>query len=119
MPSVPRDFARVFALVVGVAFLAVIAPLVVREIRRLPEASSLAARSGQRIVTLEVAGMTCTACEAAVKGGLATVPGVTASEVRHRQGRAYVVVDRATPDSALTGAIRAAGAGFRAWVVAQ
>lgn len=113
----PRDFARIFAVVVGLGLLAVVTPWLVREMRRLPAAGSLAARSEQRIVTLEVAGMTCTACEAAVKQGLASVPGVTTSEVRHQQGRAYVVVDRVTPDSALVRAIRGAGAGFTAWVV--
>jgi copper chaperone CopZ len=112
-----RDFARIFAVVVGVGLLAVLAPWLVRELRQLPAAGALAARSDQRIVTLEVAGMTCTACEAAVKQGLAGVPGVSTSEVRHQQGRAYVVVDRATPDSALTRAVRTAGAGFTAWVV--
>jgi copper chaperone CopZ len=61
--------------------------------------------------------MTCEACEAAVKQELSTVPGVSTCEVRHQQSRAYVVCDRATPDSALTRAVRTAGGGFAAWVV--
>jgi hypothetical protein len=112
-----REFARIFAVVVGLAALAVVAPWLVREVRRLPAASSLAARSEQRIVTLEVAGLADPASEAAVKRELSAVPGVSACEVRRPQGRAYVVCERATPDSALTRAVRAAGPALAARVV--
>lgn len=114
-----REFARIFAVVVGLAALAVVAPWLVREVWQLPAASSLAARSEQRIVTLEVAGLADPASEAAVERELSAVPGVSTSEVRHQQGRAYVVCERATPDSALIRAVRMAGPGFAARVVGR
>lgn len=106
----------VFA-VVAVALLAVIGPWVVHELRTLPGAAPLADRSAQRIVTLEVNGMTCAACEASIRAELERSPGVATCEVRRGQARAYVVVDAATPDSSLVAAVRRAGGGFWAQVV--
>jgi len=82
------------------------------QVRTLPGARDLSARSGQRIVTLEVGGMHCDACVTAVKTKLANVPGVATVEVRLGQKRAFVVCDPAVPDSALLGAVHAAGPGF-------
>jgi copper chaperone CopZ len=107
------------ALVVGVLALGVGAPWLVREVRSLPRGTALAARADQRIVTLEVGGMTCNGCAGVVKGGLAAMPGVAAVEVRLAQRRAYVVCERAVADTALTGAVERAGPGFLAAVVAR
>ena len=52
-----RDVFNVVALVAAVLVLAIGGPAIVRQLRTLP-AKSLAARAGERIVTLEVAGMT-------------------------------------------------------------
>ena len=106
----------VFA-VLAVALLAVIGPWVFHEMRTLPGAKPLADRSAQRVVTLEVNGMTCSACEASIRAELEDSPGVATCEVRRGQRRAYVVVDRSTPDSTLVSAVRRAGAGFWAQVV--
>ena len=51
-----------------------------REIRELPARRALAARSGERIATLEVGGMTCASCVARVEKALNKVPGVTSGE---------------------------------------
>ena len=105
--------------VVAVALLAVIGPWVFHEMRTLPGAKPLAARSEQRVVTLEVNGMTCPACEASIRAELEDSPGVAACEVRRGQRRAYVVVNGSTPDSTLVAAVRRAGAGFWAQVVTR
>jgi len=88
----------------------------VNQVRTLPGAGTLAARADQRIVTLEVGGMTCGNCAAHVHGGLAAVKGVTTAEVRLDQQRAIVICDRSVPDSALIGAVSRAGPGFMAAV---
>src|SRR5882762_1296827 len=76
------------AIVIAVAVVAVGAPWFAGQIKSLP-ASSLERRSAQRIVTLDVAGMTCDRCERAVRGQLAEVPGVSTVEVRYRERRAF------------------------------
>jgi copper chaperone CopZ len=111
---VTREIGNGIALALGVIALAVGGPWLVREIRSLPGAPALAARSGQKIVSLEVGGMTCSGCAAKVKSELVTVAGVGAVEVRHQQHRAYVVCDPAVPDTALIGAVSRAGPGFTA-----
>lgn len=85
-----------------------------RQMRSLPAASALAARADQRIVTLEVGGMTCSNCAATIQARLSSVPGVSNVAVRYPQHRAYVVCDAAVRDTALTGAIGRAGPGFLA-----
>lgn len=105
--------------VLAVLLLAVIAPWVVHELRTLPGAKPLASRASQRIVTLEVNGMTCPACEASIRAELEQTPGVATCEVRRGQRRAYVVVDAKTADTTLVAAVRRAGQGFWAQVVAQ
>jgi copper chaperone len=114
---VRREIWNSLALVAGVLVLAVGAPWFVGQIRSLPSARTLAARADQRIVTLDVAGMTCNGCATTVKSRIGEVPGVSAVEVRYRQNRAYVVCDPAVPDSALTGAVHRAGPGFIASLV--
>ena len=100
------------AIVVGVVALAVGGPWLVRELRSLPDARTLAARSGERVVTLEIGGMTCAGCAARLQAELSEVPGVSAAQVRHGQERAYVVCGPAVADTALIGAVRRAGPGF-------
>jgi copper chaperone len=105
------------ALAAAVLLLVVGGPWIVREIRSLPEGRSLSARSGQRIVTLEVGGMTCAGCVSAVRGRLETLGGVDAVDVRLAQKRAYVVCDPRVADTALVSAVQSAGPGFLASVV--
>jgi len=107
------------ALVVVVVGLAVGGPWFVGQLRSLPKASTLAARSDQRIVTLEISGMTCAGCSAKIQSSLAAVPGVATAEVRLKQDRAYVVCDRAIADSTLLGAVGRAGPGYLAAVVTR
>ena len=114
-----RESLNVFALVVGVLALAVGAPWLWGQLRSLPRADALAARADQRIVTLEVGGMTCGGCAATVKARLDALPGVAAADVRFRQRRAYVVCDRALADTALTAAVHRAGPGFLAAIVGK
>ena len=114
-----REIWNSVAIAVGVVVLAVGGPWLVREVRTLPGPLALAARASQRIVTLEVGGMKCAGCAAAVKGKLAAVAGVSAVEVRLAQQRAYVVCARAVSDTALTGAVGRAGPGFLAGVVSR
>lgn len=110
---------NVVAIVVAVLAVGVGGPWLVREVRSLPRGGALAARADQRVVTLEVGGMTCQGCAGVIKGGLAAMPGVAAVEVRLAQRRAYVVCDRAVADTALTGAIERSGPGFLGAVVTR
>ena len=106
-----RDLLNIVALVAGVLVLAVGGPLIVQQIRSLPQ-PALAARADQRVVTLEVGGMTCSGCTKAVQSSLAQVGGVSTVAVRLQQRRAYVVCDRTVADSALVAAVHRAGPGF-------
>ena len=103
-------------MVVGVLALGLGAPWLVREMRTLPSATALAARADQKVVTLEVGGMTCSGCASAVQSKLTALPGVANAAVRYRQNRAYVVCDRSVADSALVQAVHRAGPGFLAVV---
>ena len=105
--------------ILAVALLAGIGAWVIHEMRTLPGAKPLANRSSQRIVTLEVNGMTCPACEASIRAELEQTPGVATCEVRRGQQRAYVVCDANTADTTLVTAVRRAGGGFWAQVVAK
>jgi copper chaperone CopZ len=107
------------ALVVGVVVAATVGPWLVSEVRSLPEHQALAARSGERVVTLDIGGMTCGGCAAKVRHELASTPGVSAVQVRLKQERAYVVCPPQVADSALVAAVHRAGPGFAAAVVAR
>ena len=107
------------ALAVGLLALLAGGPWLAHELRALPGVRALAARSSQRVVTLEVGGMHCSACVTQVRGSLAAVPGVSAVEVRLAQRRAFVVCAPGVPDSALVGAVGRAGPGFMAVVAAR
>ena len=112
-----RTFLNSIALVLGILLLAVGGPLLVRELRALPRPAALAARAEQRIVTLEVGGMTCEGCASSVRTQLAAVPGVSTVEVRLKQERAYVVCAKSVADTALTAAVSRAGPSFLGAVV--
>jgi copper chaperone CopZ len=107
------------AMVVGVLALAVGGPWLVRELRELPDSRALAARSGERIVTLEIAGMTCSGCAARLQSELSSVAGVSTAQVRHGQERAYVVCAPGVADTALVGAVHRAGPGFQVTIAGR
>lgn len=107
------------ALVLAVLLLGAGGPWLARELRTLPHPRALAARSGERVVTLEVGGMTCSGCAARVREELSSVRGVSAAEVRLGTQRAYVVCERSLADSALLAAVGRAGPGFYGAVVAR
>lgn len=97
------------AIALGVLVLVLGGPWLLSQIRSLPGRGHLDARADQKIVTLEVAGMTCTACAAQIEGSLTTLNGVSTAEVRYPQQRAYVVCDKSVADSTLLTAVRNAG----------
>jgi len=113
-----RDILNIAALVATILVLAVGGPVLVRQIRSLPHAQ-LAARADQRIVTLEVGGMTCPGCARTLETSLARVAGVATVSVRYPQHRAYVVCGRSLPDSTLVAAVRGAGPRFTAAVAGR
>src|SRR5688572_13121827 len=108
---------NVVALVVAVLVVALGGPWLVGQMRSLPTPMALAERAGERIVTLEVGGMTCALCAEKVKSGIASVARVSAVDVRLEQDRAYVVCAREVADSSLVAAVRRAGPAFMAAVV--
>lgn len=112
-----REATNILAAVVGVILLAAGGPWLVGQVRSLPQSKHLAARADQRIVTLEVSGMTCSGCASRIEQELTATNGVNAAEVRLGQDRAYVVCEQALPDSALLGAVHRAGPGFLAAVL--
>jgi len=113
---VKSDALNIFAAVAGVLLLAAGGPWLVHELRTLPHPVRLAARAGEKVVTLDVGGMTCARCAGEVKGQLGSVPGVSAVDVRVGEGRAFVVCARAVADTSLTAAVHRAGGGFSAEV---
>ena len=107
------------AIAAGVLLLAVFGPWLAREIASLPRPATLAARSSQRVVTLEIGGMTCGGCARTVQSQIASVEGVSTVEVRFDQRRAYVVCDRAVADTTLIAAVEGPGPAYQAAVVAR
>jgi copper chaperone CopZ len=112
-----RQFLNIAGIVVAVLVLAIGGPLLLREMRSLPDAQALSSRSGEKIVTLEVGGMTCAGCAGTIQSTIASLDGVSAVDVRLDQDRAYVVCDRDLADSTLTAAVVGAGPAFIARVV--
>ena len=111
-----RELWISLSLALVVIVLAATAPWLAGELRSLPAVARLAARQNQRVVTLEVGGMTCAGCAAKIQSTLAEVAGVAEARVRLEERRAYVVCERAVPDSALTAAVGRAGPGYLAAV---
>lgn len=112
-----RQFLNIAGVVVAVLVLAVGGPLLVRELRSLPDSQALAGRSGEKIVTLEVGGMTCEGCAGTIQSKIAALEGVSTVDVRLEQDRAYVVCDRDLADSTLVTTVEGAGPAFIARVV--
>lgn len=107
-----REIANGVGLAAGLIALVALGPWLVREVRSLPGGSELAARADQRVVTLEVGGMTCAGCAAKIESELEALPGVSAVEVRLPQRRAYVVCAPSVADTALVATIGRAGPGY-------
>jgi copper chaperone CopZ len=101
--------SNLIATALAILVLAVGGPWLAGQLKSLPGAGDLGARADQKIVTLEVAGMTCDACAAQIEGSLTTLHGVKTAEVRWQQKRAYVVCERGIADSTLLSAVRTAG----------
>jgi copper chaperone CopZ len=101
--------SNLIAIAFGVLVLVLGGPWLMSQIRSLPGRDNLDARADQKIVTLEVAGMTCDACAAQIEGSLTTLHGVKTAEVRWQQKRAYVVCEPGLADSSLLTAVRNAG----------
>ncbi len=100
-----RDRWNLIATATAVVLLLLAGPWFVAQMRSLPSAQHLNARSGQRIVALEVIGLTGASDARRVRTLLASTPGVSACEVRAAQRRAYVVLDAAIHDSVLVNAV--------------
>jgi copper chaperone CopZ len=105
------------ALVVGVIAVAIGGPWMLSQVRSLPGHRALAARAGERVVQLDVGGMTCSGCASKVREELSSVGGVSAVEVRLKQEKAFVVCPPSVADSSLVAAVHRAGPGFAAAVV--
>jgi len=101
--------SNLITIALAVLVLAVGGPWLAGQLKSLPGARDLGARANQKIVTLEVAGMTCDACAAQIEGSLTTLHGVKTAEVRWQQKRAYVVCDKSVADSTLISAVGVAG----------
>ena len=115
----PTHRLNAVALGAGLLVLLIAGPWLVSEIRSLPRGATLASRADQRVVSLDVGGMTCVACVSAVTGSLEQVHGVTTVDVRLHEHRAFIVCDRSVQDSTLTAAVHRAGPGFLAAVAAN
>jgi hypothetical protein len=79
------------AIAVAVMALAAFGPWLAREVASLPRPWALAARSSQRVVTLEIGGMTCEGCAKTVRAQVADTPLVAAVERPGPSYRAAVV----------------------------
>ena len=116
-----RDPLNIVFAVLGVLLLAA-GGSVLTERMRSPAAARMApvsAGSGERRVTLEVAGMTCAGCASKVTNQLQDTPGVVACEVDPSAGRAVVVCAVDANDSSLVQAVSRAGKGFTATILAR
>ena len=109
-----RELGNGAALAAALVVVALGAPWLIHEIRTVPHSAPLAARADQRIVTLDVGGMTCAGCAAKIQSELAEVPGVSTVEVRLDQRQALIVCRRSVTDAVLTAAVARAGPGYLA-----
>ena len=110
---------NIIAIAVAIGLALLIGPWFIEQMRSLPSAQHLSARSGQRIVALEVIGLTSASDARRVQLRLAATPGVSACEVRFAQKRAYVVLDATLPDRLLLNAVHGVDARLLARVVQQ
>jgi copper chaperone CopZ len=111
-----RELGMGVAVAVALVAALLIAPAAWRGAVALPRVlSALAHRGDERVVTLEVAGMTCPNCASKVAGEIERVPGVSTADVRLGQREVIVVCRREVADSLLTAAVSRAGPGYRAF----
>lgn len=110
---------NIIAIAIALALGVFAGPWFMGQMRSLPSAQHLVARSGQRIVALEVVGLTSAADARRVQLQLDATPGVSACEVRFAQKRAYVVMDATLPESLLVSLVHRMDARLRARVVQQ
>jgi copper chaperone CopZ len=81
--------------------------------------AAVSAGPGERRVTLEVAGMTCSGCASRVTDELQATPGVVACALEASAGRAVVVCGEGVDDTSLVRAVARAGKGFTATILAR
>lgn len=114
----PRDLPRIALAVSSVLLLTVAGswlaararvPPTARESRAVPSPGP-----GERLVTLEVDGMTCGGCASRLADELRAVPGVAACDVSASTGRAVVACAGSVREASLLAAVTRAGAGFTA-----
>jgi hypothetical protein len=88
-----RDSLTIVLAVAGVVLVAAAGSALTDRMRApsVPRPGAIAASAGERSVTLEVAGMTCSGCAVRVADELKGTPGVVACSMDARAGRAVVV----------------------------
>ena len=101
-------------LAAAVVALAILGPVVARELASRPRANHRPAGAEARVVTLEVGGMTCKGCSARVREELEQVPGVWGVDVRLAEKRATIMCAASVADTSLVSAVHRAGPGFTA-----
>lgn len=74
---------------------------------------------GSRQVTVEVGGMVCQACVIKINDQLTKVPGVSKVDVSLERQSARVVCAASVADTALTAAVRRAGADYVGLILAE
>jgi len=72
-----------------------------------------------RVVTIEVGGMTCAACEQKIDTQLSRVPGVTAVDVSLERRDARVTCAPGVADTSLIAAVRRAGPEYLGLIVSR
>ncbi len=77
--------------------------------KEIEEQKALEAKRKENLMkkTMEIKGMMCPHCEAAVKKALEAVDGVTGAEVSHEKGTAIVSMDAEVADDVLKAAVEA------------
>ena len=116
-----RDSSNIILAVLSVLLLAAGGSVLVDRMRSPAAArmTQVSAGPGERRVTLEVAGMTCSSCASRIATELNATPGVVACEVDPPEGRAVVVCGEAVADTALVRAVTRAGKSYTAAILTR
>jgi mercuric ion transport protein len=85
--------------------------------RSAPQRAPIAMAAADRVVVLDVDGMTCVDCEAEIQHELEREPGVRQAQVSFEARRATIALARHIPSEKLTAAV--ARAGYRARIAAR
>ncbi|MFN8588442.1 MAG: hypothetical protein U0704_11665 [Candidatus Eisenbacteria bacterium] len=102
------------ALTIAAALLLLVGgPWLLSQLKSLPGAGELAARSGQRIVMIAVDNLRTQADCERVRSVLAATPGVRTCEVRLGQQRAFVIAESGVSDDSLLAVVRREGGAAR------